>query len=150
MFLLPLKFHQATIQDQKWVNDQYQQVNFRPSDLLKDYVGIASWENEPAGLGRLQPIDENSWELGGMYIFEAFRKRGIAGRLVQHLLQQAPAGATVYCLPFEHLADFYKRYGFEEWPAEKWNNAPAIIQEKLVWCSRTYSNSVELLILKNK
>ncbi|MEM6378472.1 MAG: GNAT family N-acetyltransferase [Bacteroidota bacterium] len=145
MFLLPLQFHQATIQDQDWVNKHYQQVNFRPSDLSQDYVGIASWMNEPAGLGRLQPIDNHSWELGGMYVFEAFRKKGIAGRMVQHLLQQAPQGTTIYCLPFELLAVFYKRYGFEELPAEEWSKVPEYIREKINWCNRTYPDAVLLL-----
>lgn len=146
MFLLPLSIHQARIQDQDWINEQYKSINFRLADLRQDYLAIASWEKEPAGLGRLQPIDSNTWELGGMYVFENFRKRGIAGRLVQHLLAQVPEGATVYCLPFEPLLDFYKNYGFQETMPEQIEKVPELVRRKLDWCNTSrYPDPVLLL-----
>jgi GNAT superfamily N-acetyltransferase len=144
-FLLPLQIHPATIQDQDWVNEQYAKVAFQPSDLSEDYVAMASWQNEPAGLGRLQTIAPQTLELGGMYVFEDFRKKGIAGRLVQHLLAQVPSGTMVYCLPFQVRSTFYENYGFKAFGLEQLEKVPAPIQEKLDWCKNAYTAPVTLL-----
>ncbi|GAB5552233.1 MAG: GNAT family N-acetyltransferase [Saprospiraceae bacterium] len=150
MFLLPLTIHQASPQDQDWINEQYKSIDFRLADLQQDYVAIASWEKEPAGLGRLQPLDSNAWELGGMYVFESFRKKGIAGRLVQHLLAQVPAGSTIYCLPFEPLLSFYKNYGFQETKPEQVDKVPEVVRSKLDWCNTSRYPDPVLLLEQHK
>lgn len=80
-----------------------------------------------------------------MYVFEDFRKKGIAGLLVQHLLQQVPAGAMVYCLPFQHLLTFYENYGFEKIEETALENTPETVREKLAWCNASYPDPVVLL-----
>ena len=78
----------ATPKDYQWINEQYLQIEFLPSDFKKDFVVIAKINNKPVGMGRLVPIDERSSELGGMFVKPEHRKKGIAGQIVKHLIDK--------------------------------------------------------------
>lgn len=133
-----MRFRRADATD-SWINDRYAEVQFLPSDLTRDLVLIVYDDDEPAGVGRLVPIDEKSCELGGMLVFEAFRGRGIARALIDELLTHAN-GRDVYCLPFSELESLYRGAGFE-----RTNTAPDEVMQKWEWCRRTYPNEVLLM-----
>ncbi|MBV8519407.1 MAG: GNAT family N-acetyltransferase [Acidobacteria bacterium] len=121
-----------------WINERYAAVEFIPSDLARETVVVAEIDGAPAGLGRLVPLDDDTYELGGMLVFEAFRGRGIARAIVDELLRRAK-GRVVYCIPFAELESFYAGAGFV-----RVDDAPQL-REKLAWCRGTYAKSVVLM-----
>lgn len=129
----------ARFDESQWINDRYAEVRFRPSDLAEEIVVIASIDEEPAGLGRLVPIDEDAWELGGILVFETFRGHGVARAIVDELLGHA-ANSPVYCIPFAELESFYASAGFA-----RTDDAPRQVLDKLEWCRRTYEKPVLLM-----
>ena len=143
-----MTIQQATPADQAWVNHQYNSINFLPSDVNVDYVTIAFIDGQRAGLGRLVPIANNCWEMGGMYVLPEFRKRGVAGEIVAHLIEKkAEYEGVLWCIPFRHLVSFYARYGFEEIEPTK-VDIPQKILEKHNWCDSHYDKGVAFMLLK--
>lgn len=136
--------YKAKESDMDWVNTTYANIKFMLSDLNNEYVVIADADGEKIGVGRLIQIG-NKLELGGMYVDSKHRGKGIAKRIVEHLLQQAPKGVLVYCIPFKHLEAFYKSFGFED--AEINDAVPQEIKTKIGYCSQTYSTDTSLLQL---
>ncbi|MGV3597308.1 MAG: GNAT family N-acetyltransferase [Bacteroidota bacterium] len=131
--------------DMDWVNNIYKQIDFLPSVYEKEYVAIAEKGNNLFGAGRLITLADGSYELGGMYVDESQRGKGIARTIVMHLLQQAPEGKTVYCIPFAHLEGFYKSCGFSN--AEINDSLPAEIKQKIGYCNQTFAAKTLLLKL---
>ncbi|HEX2122106.1 MAG TPA: GNAT family N-acetyltransferase, partial [Thermoanaerobaculia bacterium] len=129
----------AKPEEAEWVNARYAEVRFLPSDLARETVVIAEIDGQPAGLGRLVPVDDESCELGGMLVFEPFRGRGVARAIIDELLRHANARA-VYCIPFAELEPLYAAAGFA-----RTANAPAAVMEKYEWCTRTYDKPVVLM-----
>ncbi|MGE7881902.1 GNAT family N-acetyltransferase [Bacillus sp. NPDC094077] len=138
----------ATSNDLEWITNQYESIGFVPSDLRKDKVAIITYNDEYAGVGRLVQIDENTIEIGGIFILPKFRGLQLAGELVSFLVQTAKELQlqNVYCLPFEELESFYKKYGFNEVDKTKEVVHP-IILKKYNWCLKTYDKHVLLFKL---
>jgi len=130
-----------------WVNQQYQKLNFKPSELQRDHVAIAKYHTKPVALGRLCRVEKSAFELGGMYVQEAFRGMGIARQLIQFLLGRKDFLSRVYCLPFIHLQSFYESEGFREVSAKDLAKVPLEILDKHSWCNETYPYEVLLLEL---
>lgn len=137
----------AAPDDFQWINAQYAEINFLPSNIDTDRVAIAEVKAQRAGLGRVVKISDQAVELGGMYVLPAFRKLGLARQIVRFLLAQTPPAQTVYCLPFEHLAPFYKSFGFQPTHAA---HTPEEIRTKWLWCNNQYPKQVLLLSLESK
>lgn len=138
----------ATLEDLEWINDQYTSVGFVPSDLKQDKVAIITYNGEQAGLGRLVYIDEQTIEMGGIYILPKYRGYKLAGELVSFLVQTAKRLQVphVYCIPFEELEAFYKKYGFKEVHAAHEAVHPNILH-KYNWCLQEYDKNVLLFKL---
>jgi len=117
-----------------WINDCYDQVGFVHSHFDHEIIGIAEFNGEKAGLGRLVKIDESNLELGGMYVFESHRGLGIAKEIVKFLLAYVTPSQTVYCIPFEHLVHFYNESGFTK--CSDLESVPSKILEKYCWCQK--------------
>jgi N-acetylglutamate synthase-like GNAT family acetyltransferase len=132
----------ATPDDAGWVEEQYEKAGFIPSDLTKDTVVVAELDGNRAGLGRLVPAGDNAYELGGMYVDDAYRGRGIAKRIVEELIRRA-GGKDVYCVPFANLETMYAQSGFRRIePA----GIPEKVQEKLDWCAREIPGRAVILM----
>lgn len=108
-----------------------------------DRVWVAvDTRGERVGQGRLVPVGEGHVELGGMWTHDAWRGKGVAGALVRALLEAA-GDATVWCVPWADLAEYYMGLGLSEAaPAE---SAPEKIREKLAYCRERYPRAVALL-----
>lgn len=106
----------ATSNDLEWINNQYDSIGFVRSDLNRDMVAIITYDNMYAGVGRLVQIDKDTIEMGGIFILPKFRGLQLAGELVSFLVETAKKLQVqhVYCLPFEELENFYKKYGYTE------------------------------------
>ncbi|HDX9628524.1 TPA: GNAT family N-acetyltransferase [Bacillus cereus] len=135
----------ATSNDLEWVNNQYKSIEFVPSDLKRDKVAIITYDNEYAGVGRLVQIDEDTIEMGGIFILPQFRGLQLAGELVSFLVETAKKlqVQNIYCLPFEELKKFYKKYGYTEVDTTKEVVHP-IILKKYNWCLNHYDKHVLL------
>ncbi|EOV9529168.1 GNAT family N-acetyltransferase [Bacillus cytotoxicus] len=133
----------AQKEDLDWVNHQYRSVGFVPSNLIQDRVAIITYNGKQAGLGRLVHIDERTIEMDSIYILPTYRGRQLAGRLVSFLVRTAKESKVphVYCIPFEELGSFYKKYGFQDIDIEKEDMHPTIIA-KYKWRLQEYDKHV--------
>lgn len=132
--------HQAELDE---INSRYREIDFKLSDYDHEYIVFALYEGKKAGQGRLVKLNQDEGELGGIYVYPEFRKLGIAEKIVQHLIEQSQFN-RLYCLPFEHLASFYKTFGF----AEATGDVNAEMKEKAEWCLTQYKTFVPVLEMK--
>lgn len=139
-----LKIRAADKHEITWINSCYDQVEFIHSDFDNEIIAIAEFNGEKAGLGRLLKVDKYNLELGGMYVFESFRGKGVAKEIVNFLLTQVQPFQTVYCIPFEHLLHFYKQYSFTD--CSNFDSVPSEILNKYRWCQEKYANPTALLV----
>lgn len=133
----------ALPQDLLWINQRYDEINFAHTKT-DDLAVIASLNGKEVGLGRLVRINEFTAELGGIYVFPEFRKKGIADKIVQHLLEKSPY-AELFCLPFDYLKSFYLKFGFNALPSNEVESIPQALSEKLAWCRQTFPELVIVL-----
>ena len=126
-----------------WINEQYAKVHFIPSDPAHDTIVVAELDGTRGGIGRLVDVGEGAYELGGMFVLDEFRGRGVARAIVGELIRRA-SGRDVYCIPFEDLEAFYASMGFTRIAAD---GVPAKVQEKLDWCAREIDRAVVLMKL---
>lgn len=132
--------------EMSWVNECYDKVEFVHSDFDKEIICIAEVDGEKAGLGRLVRVNKNNLELGGIYVLDSFRGKGIAKEIVKFLIKQVLPVQNVFCIPFEHLLSFYKGLGFVD--CIDTSIVPEEILKKYHWCKEKYSSPTALLILK--
>ena len=133
----------ATPDDAGWIREQYEKVHFIPSDLARETVVVAEVDGARAGMGRLVPAGDGACELGGMYVDDAYRGRGIARAIVDDLLRRA-GSRDVYCIPFADLEQLYAEAGFRRIEPV---DVPDKIREKLDWCAREIDRPVILMKL---
>lgn len=129
----------------EWINNKYDEVQFVHSIFQNEMVAIAEINGEKAGLGRLVTIDHDNLELGGIYVFDFYRGKGIASKLVNFLLKQADLHYHIYCIPFTKLIGFYRQFGFIS--PQSTDEIPERILKKYQWCEGSYNEKVELLLL---
>lgn len=122
-----------------WINERYDEIEFKRSAPERDFMLVAELDGERAGLGRLVPVGEDACELGGIVVFEQFRGRGVARAIVDELLRNAGERA-IYCIPFSDLVPLYAAAGFVET-----GSAPRPLMEKVEWCKVTYPRGVTLM-----
>lgn len=113
--------------ERAWASAQYRAIQFAvvPAPVVALVAELAEPGRGPrVGLGRLVAHGRDVLELGGIWTDEAARGRGVARRMVTALLARAaPAGypPPLWCIPFAHLAPFYRSFGFTErtapWPS---------------------------------
>ena len=101
----------ATSADAGWIDEQYAVAGFLSSDLARDVLVIAELDGRRAGMGRLVPAGEGAFELGGMWVLEAFRGRGIARAIVDELIasDRLPGSHLVPTVRGELLARLGRR-----------------------------------------
>jgi GNAT superfamily N-acetyltransferase len=130
----------ATRADAAWINERYDQVHFIRSDFDRDTLVVAEIDGAPAGMGRLVPAGENAYELGGMYVFDEHRGRGIARAIIDELIRLA-GDADIYCIPFANLTALYESAGFR--PSA---TATDHVRAKLDWCARELPERAVVLL----
>jgi GNAT superfamily N-acetyltransferase len=127
--------------ERDWANARYRDIAFAESPPGTLAV-IAELDGERVGLGRLVRLAPDVLELGGIWTTEAARGRGVARAIVNALLDHAPPGERLWCIPFEHLAAFYESCGFAAAP-RPW---PAAITGKVGDCGATHRAGVVVLV----
>ncbi len=68
-----IRIRTANRSEIEWINKCYDEVEFVHSIFDKEVIAIAEFNNQNAGIGRLVRINSDNLELGGMYVFDAFR-----------------------------------------------------------------------------
>jgi len=142
-----LAIRKAREEEIHWVNEQYQRIGFKLSDIAQDLIAIALIDGQKAGVGRVQPLTSVDAELGGMYVLPDFRGAGVASKLVEFLVAHAVEFERVHCLPFAHLAEFYKKFGFDT--VNDRGHVPSSILAKHRWCNDTYEHDTLLFVKYN-
>ncbi|MCM3737858.1 GNAT family N-acetyltransferase [Bacillus cytotoxicus] len=142
-----LHIEKAKLDDLQWINSQYEKANFVSSHLENEEIAIAYFNSQKAGLGRLVKIDENNFEMGGIYTLEDYRGKKIADNIVAFLINEAQnlQIQNVYCIPFEHLKPFYSKHGFQE--VVDLAAVPKQIMDKYTWCLEQYDRKTLLMKL---
>lgn len=142
-----LLIKRATMEDMEWVNSQYKKVEFLLSELNNEIIAIAYINEEKVGLGRLVKIDDKNYEMGGIVTLGNFRGMNVASKVVEFLVSETRGRKVenTYCIPFEHLRNFYNRYGFKE--VEDFTNVPEKIFHKYNWCKEQYDKDTLLMKL---
>lgn len=141
-----ITIRKATQDEIHWVNEQYQRVGFKLSNFESDMIAIALVDDQKVGVGRIQKITEFDAELGGMYVNPDFRGVGLADKIVTFLVENALQYRHVYCLPFAHLASFYKKFGFDEVNDVE---VPDMVLSKHHWCNEIYEHKTLLFVKSN-
>ncbi|WP_053957192.1 GNAT family N-acetyltransferase [Inediibacterium massiliense] len=143
-----IKLRIAKESDIEWINETYRKIGFKESEFSNEKIVVAESNIGIAGLGRLQEIDFESSELGGIYVLEDYRGKGIATKIVSELVSISNEYKYVYCIPFEHLEHFYKSFGFED--INDRESVPEKIVKKHRWCNEYYEEKTLLLVKMNK
>ena len=138
----PLKLRRAVKNEIGWINKCYDEVEFLPSNFENEIIVIAELDGQKAGLGRLVKIDQKHFELGGIYVFDAFRGKGVGKEIVKFLLQYVKPLQIVYCIPFENLISLYQQCGFSS--CIELEQTPKILLEKYHWCKEKYNQPISL------
>lgn len=133
-----------------WVNQQYERIGFQPSTLDHEVIAIVMSQDDYAGVGRLVKLNEHEAELGGIYILDPFRGQSLAYEIVSFLVEESKRQGikTVYCIPFEELQHFYKKFGFHEFDVSA-SSVDSKVLTKYQWCLETYDKNVLLLKLNH-
>lgn len=141
-----LEIRNAEKSEISWINACYDEVEFVHSIYEREKIAVAEMDGQKAGLGRLVRLDSVNFELGGMFVFESFRGKGIATKIVKFLLSEILPEHRVYCIPFEPLIPFYHQFGFM--PCKELEPVPHEISTKYLWCKNKYPQPTSLLVLK--
>lgn len=130
----------------EWVNRKYDEISFQHASG-KDLIAIAELESgEKIGLGRLVRLNENSLELAGIYVFESYRNKGAAKKIIGFLMKNLNPNDVVYCLPFSKIKNLYKQFGFTSCMVDE--NIPKPILDKCEWCAKSHKAIVEVLVFR--
>jgi predicted N-acetyltransferase YhbS len=124
-----------------WANERYRQIDFKESSI-QDRVAVAEIDRTKVGLGRIVPVDSGVGELGGMHVLPEHQGKSIASAIV-HFLTEQKDFASLYCIPFAHLAHFYRRHGFIE--MDSMQAIPRLVADKFGWCKQHYPEPVVLM-----
>lgn len=133
--------------DMQLVNDTYKGIDFKESYFENEIIVMASHDEKFIGLGRLQKIDDISLEIGGIYVSETFRAKGVASKIVSKLVELSVEYENVYCMPFEHFEKFYKGFGFDN--VIEIRTVPEVIVSKYNWYNEFYKSKTLLLVRAN-
>jgi GNAT superfamily N-acetyltransferase len=144
-----LVIRDLTDRERAWANAQYRAIRFAATPPGSVAL-VAELAGARVGLGRLVAHEPGVIELGGIWTDEPARGHGVARAMVTALLGRLaphPPGATIgdarsgegsspglgpdatgdrtgsaaaWCIPFGHLAAFYRSFGFVDrqppWP----------------------------------
>lgn len=102
----------ATAADQKTIKAIIRAVEINPMDLKWPNFVLAVDEDSGAivGTAQVKRHGDGSYELASIATIPAYRQRGIAHQLINHLLSQHPGVLYLTCL--NAMGSFYEQFGF--------------------------------------
>lgn len=113
-------------EDTQRIGALYQANRYEAPDISGQQVWLAEDGDRLVGVVRLVPTDDYL-VLRGMLIHPDYRRQGIGGQLLAHLVPHMD-GHICYCLPWSHLEAFYNGAGFRIIQPQ---DLPAVLAERL-------------------
>jgi len=105
------KLRAARESDQPAIRALIHTVGINPFGLdWRHFILAETPDGKLLGCGQLKPHRDGSLELASIAVEEAYRGRGIARAVIEHLLENAPRPLYLMCRPA--LGDLYRRFGF--------------------------------------
>jgi predicted GNAT family N-acyltransferase len=77
---------------------------------------VALYQGQVVGTGRLVRRDDTTAQIGRMAVDQPFRRRGIGGRILERLEEEARNQGMSHCVLHaqQYVKIFYAAYGYEE------------------------------------
>jgi N-acetylglutamate synthase-like GNAT family acetyltransferase len=113
----PLPFHEytlrpATAADAANIRQVISLVQINPTGLnWRRFVLATDREGNIIGCGQVKPHGDGSLELASIAVLPEWRGKGIARRIIEHLLSQHPAQLYLTCR--SQLGPMYQKFGFQ-------------------------------------
>ena len=86
-------------------------VRINPMDLdWKRFLVATDADGEMLACGQVKPHGDGTLELASLAVHPAWRRRGLARRIVEQLLSQSPRPLYLTCR--SGLESFYQKFGF--------------------------------------
>ena len=95
-----------------------------PTQLRWQQFSVIECDKKIVACGQLRSFSE-AQELSSLVVVPAWRKQGLGGYLVKHLIQQASQPLYLECASW--LEEFYTRFGFV---SVSWREVPSPLKEK--------------------
>jgi GNAT superfamily N-acetyltransferase len=113
----PLAIRDLRDDERDWADERYRAIRFAttpPGSVALVAERGGARVGARVGLGRLVAYPGGVVELGGIWTDEAARGGGVARAMVTALLGGSTCRgiARLWCVPFAHLAAFYRSFGF--------------------------------------
>lgn len=118
----PVAIRDLRDDERAWADERYRAIGFATTPPGSVAL-VAERGGARVGLGRLVAYPGGVVELGGIWTDEAARGAGVARAMVTALLERSTSRgiARLWCIPFAHLAAFYRSLGFAPvaplWPS---------------------------------
>jgi GNAT superfamily N-acetyltransferase len=129
---MEIAIRHAMVEDLESVLQGYAAWGYRGTITPRDVILMAERGNELVGLVRMVP-EEGTLVLRGMYVRPSDRRSGIGRKLLSAATLWLGA-RECYCVPYEHLEDFYGQGGFQRCDVP---TAPPFLQKRLEdYCDR--------------
>jgi amino-acid N-acetyltransferase len=119
------KLRKATSRDMRSLKWLVFSAILDPTQLRWQQFWVIESQGDVIACGQLRNFAQ-AQELGSLVVTPAWRGRGLATLLIQHLITQATEPLYLECLG-ERLAQFYNRFGFMQIDFE---NLPKSLQRK--------------------
>ena len=106
-------YRPAQASDEDAIKALIRAVNINPMGLKWQRFLVAVDENgDLIGCGQIKPHRDGSRELASIAVQKAWRRQGIAGAIIQHLLADKQPPVWLTCM--DKLVPFYEQFGFVE------------------------------------
>jgi N-acetylglutamate synthase-like GNAT family acetyltransferase len=121
-----MKLYDCKAESAKWLTEFYEEAGYNNKVLEDDIVYYAEENSVKLGVVRIAR-EHNVLVLRGMQVLARFQGQGIGTKLLEHL-ELTFGLEAVFCIPHDHLTEFYGKIGFHTVePTE----APAFLAERL-------------------
>lgn len=110
---MEFRLRAAGMGDQAAIQQLIRAVGINPSGLdWQRFVLAVDGQGEMIGCGQVKPHRDGSRELASIAVVEAWRGRGVARAMIEHLM--ATAGPPLWLMCNSKLIPLYERFGFQE------------------------------------
>jgi N-acetylglutamate synthase-like GNAT family acetyltransferase len=108
-----ITYRPAQASDEAAIKTLIRAVNINPMGLKWQRFLVAVDENgRLIGCGQIKPHRDGSRELASIAVQKAWRRQGIAGAIIEHLLAEQQPPVWLTCM--DRLVPFYEQFGFVE------------------------------------
>ena len=122
----PIIVRTARAREYPHLADLYECWGYGGGLNASDTIHVAEANGQVIGIVR-RTVEHDVLMLRGMQVDPAYRRQGVGTLLLRALVADV-AGRECFCIPFDHLATFYRQGGFEVIPE---STAPRFLVARL-------------------